>query len=72
MYDQSSELMIASVFKSPAERTGKVIELFELIATFACFLRRYLDFEFYQLRSKSGQSSEMLGGCRNHPIQLVL
>jgi hypothetical protein len=28
--------------------------------------------EFYQLSSKSGQKSEMLGGCLDHPIALFL
>jgi hypothetical protein len=25
-------------------------------------------FEFYQMSNQSGQRSEMLGGCLNHPI----
>ena len=30
------------------------------------------NFEFYQLSSQSGQRSEMLGGCLDHPIPLLL
>ncbi len=37
---------------------GTVVEVFSL--------------EFYQLSSKSGQTSEMLGGCLDHPIALFL
>jgi hypothetical protein len=29
---------------------------------------RFEMFEFYQMSSKSGQRSEMLGGCRDHPL----
>src|SRR5215510_14397344 len=29
-------------------------------------------FEFYQLSSQSGQRSEMLGGCLDHPSRLLI
>src|SRR5438445_11965585 len=32
------------------------------------FLRWYQVFEFYQISSENGQSSEMLGGCLDHPL----